>query len=131
MKLEKKVSINDYELYKNYLGNSVVQIKLCIIEPPVEFLEYLKKYNHCDAKLTLDVEEPILDEAEKRYLRDVIRPFKDRVEYIEKFKTINIDKCYIYIKLNDDSIPLPNFDINSMYKGMQLSKAYTLEELGL
>ena len=129
MKLEKKVSINDYELYKNPFGNSVVQIKLCIIEPPVEVLEYLKKYNHCDVKLTLDVEEPILDEAEKRYLRDVIRPFKDRVKCIAKSYARNDE--FICVYLDDDNIPLPNFEKGTMYKGMKPYKNYTLKELGL
>ena len=130
MKLEKKVSINDYELYKNYLGNSVVQIKLCLIEPPVEFLEYLKKYNHCDAKLTLDVEEPILDEAEKRYLRDVIRPFRNRIEYISK-QDSNPAEEFITIDLDREFMTFPNFKKGTMYKGMELNKKYTLDELGL
>ena len=73
----------------------------------------------------------ILDEAEKRYLRAVIRPFKDRVEYINKQaghggqEFIHIDISYF------DSVNLPYFEKGTMYKKMGLSKKYTVEELGL
>ena len=32
-----------------------------------------------------EVKQEILDEAEKRYLRGVIRPFRDKVKYIKKY----------------------------------------------
>lgn len=76
----------------------------------------------------------ILDEAEKRYLRGVIRPFRDKVEFIKKFIFSN-GKAKITIKTNNDGstwyIGLPLFKKDTMYKGMEEDKAYTLEELGL
>lgn len=76
----------------------------------------------------------ILDEAEKRYLRDVIRPFRDRVRSIEKFIfSTGRAKIGITVK-NDDSywyINLPPFEKDTMYKNMEEDKEYTLEELGL
>ena len=41
--------------------------------------------NNKDQKKTIyKREEPILDDKEKEYLGNVIRPFRDRVEYIVK-----------------------------------------------
>lgn len=76
----------------------------------------------------------ILDEAEKRYLRGVIRPFRDRVKYIQKF-TFSTGKAKITIKTEKDNdtwyVSLPLFEKDSMYKNMKPDKEYTLEELGL
>lgn len=69
----------------------------------------------------------ILDDVEKRYLRGVIRPFE--VKYIEKGATRYAE--FIYIKLKKEHISLPDFEPNTMYKGMEINKKYTLEELGL
>lgn len=72
----------------------------------------------------------ILDEAEKRYLRGVIRPFKNSVSIIRKM--YSQEKEYIKIQYKDDApTNLPYFEKDTMYKGMKLCKKYTLEELGL
>lgn len=75
--------------------------------------------------------EEILDKTEKRYLSGVIRPFKDKVIFISKDRDSNYDKEFIFIELKNESIYLPNFKINTMYKGMKEDKKYTLKELGL
>lgn len=82
-----------------------------------------------------DIEEvkDILDSGEKEYLSNVIKPFRDSVINIKKFENYrDRQKEYItiYIK-NDFAINLPNFEKNTMYKNMEINKAYTLEELGL
>lgn len=74
------------------------------------------------------VEKEILDEEEKEYLSAVIKPFKDRIEYIEKVENI---LEYIAIDLNNERLSFPFFDKGTMYKGMELNKKYTLKELGL
>ena len=74
------------------------------------------------------VENEILDEEEKEYLSAVIRPFKDRIEFIAKRRMFD---DYISIGLNDEAISLPYFKKGTMYKGMELYKKYTLKELGL
>lgn len=38
---------------------------------------------------------------------------------------------FLKIYLEDDNIPFPFFTKGTMYKGMELNKRYTLEELGL
>ena len=71
----------------------------------------------------------ILDEKEKEYLRAVIRPFRKRVTSITKVCWGN--RKYIKIFLGYDKACLPDFEKNTMYKGMQANTEYTLEELGL
>lgn len=74
--------------------------------------------------------EPILDNAEKRYLENVIRPFKDRV--ISVIKENDFGDDYIKMELeNGDIASLPNFAKDTMYNGMKREKKYTLNELGL
>jgi len=83
------------------------------------------------AWLDMEHKEPILDDAEKRYLSYVIKPFRDRVLYIAKRSIMDRRKEHIYIDLTDDVITLPCFMKGTMYKGMKADKEYTLEELGL
>ena len=79
--------------------------------------------------------KPILDTEEKAYLEAVLRPFKDRVVCIHKS---SIDDCeYLVINFKSaiynciESFSLPYFKPNTMYKGMEKRKGYTLKELGL
>ena len=76
--------------------------------------------------------QEILTKEEKEYLEAVIRPFRERVEYIS-LRCWGTDwKNFIEIGIkNDDNVGLPSFNHNTMYKGMELDKEYTLEELGL
>lgn len=72
----------------------------------------------------------ILDEAEKRYLKAVIRPFKEDVISVSKRE--NLMDYYINIELDDcDELSLPYFKGRKMYEGMETDKEYTIEELGL
>ena len=77
------------------------------------------------------VHPQILDDAEKRYLKGVIRPFRDKVLYIAKRSIMDRRKEQIYIDLTHDVITLPCFMKGTMYKGMKTDKEYTLEELCL
>lgn len=74
-------------------------------------------------------EYQILDDAEKRYLKGVIRPFRNEVLSIRKLSFVSEQiviqmKSYIEIKL-------PCFEKGTMYQGMENGREYTLEELGL
>lgn len=79
--------------------------------------------------LEIIVHPQVLDDAEKRYLSAVIRPFWGRVECIIK-TTIGCEE-HILIQLNGDLATLPRFKKGTMYKGMDADKWYSLEELGL
>lgn len=77
----------------------------------------------------------ILDEKEKEYLSAVIKPFKNRINYIKKNK-FN-DKYFIFISIKSDftmnqieHIDLPFFQ-NDIYRGMEVGKEYTLADLGI
>ena len=74
----------------------------------------------------------ILDDVEKRYLKGVIRPFRNNVEVIRKLFSPTKGKYYIQIKYKDEPpTNLPYFESKEMYKNMKIDKRYTLEELGL
>lgn len=74
----------------------------------------------------------ILDEKEKEYLRNVIKPFKKDIVYIKKTKTPLSDRKYLEIGLNlDDFLIFPNLKDDTMYKGMKENKKYTLKDLDL
>lgn len=77
--------------------------------------------------------EPILDDIEKEYISNIIKPFRDRVEYVSKMKNIERKSYYIEISLIDcDFIFLPYFKTSTkMYTGMEVNHKYTLKELNL
>jgi len=75
-------------------------------------------------------EKPILDDKEKEYLSNLIRPFKNKVKHIAK-RRVDESQYIIIILARDEDIYLPYFKKDTMYKNMKLEKEYTLEELGL
>lgn len=85
-----------------------------------------------------EYKEPILDDAEKKYLSAVIKPFRDKVTHIAKVEEDIHWFYWIMIRVDigflDDyyEFCLPPFEeTSSMYKNMEVGKEYTLEELGL
>lgn len=74
-------------------------------------------------------EAQILDDAEKRYLRGVIRPFRKEVKSIRKLSAVS-EWIVIEMKSHQET-NLPKFKKGTMYQGMEGNKKYTLEELGL
>jgi hypothetical protein len=92
---------------------------------------YSKKFLNQAIETEIEVPD-ILDEKEKEYLSAVIKPFKNRISNISKYKRISDSFEYIVIGLKDaEGFILPRFQENTMYKGMELNKEYSLEELGL
>lgn len=84
--------------------------------------------------LISEYKEPILTEAEKEYLRAVIKPFRKKVKHIVKINLCSSpEEQFIKIVIDNlDFINFPNFNKNTgMYKGMEADKLYSLEELGL
>ena len=74
-------------------------------------------------------EAQILDDAEKRYLRGVIRPFRKEVKSIRKLSAVSE---WIVIQMESYlEIHLPAFKKGAMYQGMEGNRRYTIEELGL
>ena len=86
----------------------------------------------------LEIKKPILSDDEKKYLENVLKPFKDRVVYVKKIKPGDPNYEYIGFKIiyEDHRCPnnwcyLPYFKEGTMYKNMELDKYYSLDELGL
>lgn len=119
-----------FKVTRTDLGDIVVRYSadLKIVEKGNGFgfnLLVLQRWNYEECK------RPILDKKEKEYLSAVVKPFKERVEYIIK-RTSGYKNEYISIQIkNDVAIQYPNFNKNTMYKGMEIGIEYTLEELGL
>ena len=78
----------------------------------------------------------ILDEAEKKYLSAVIKPFRKHIITIRKIQNYNYEfiEIVIYSTVEGAScevISFPNFNKGKMYKGIKINKEYTLEQLEL
>lgn len=83
-----------------------------------------------------EAKEPVLDDVEKKYLSEVIRPFRKKITYISKVIHYGVDKQYITVEIKDkygfrDRLNLPDFENDTMYKGMKVGVKYKLEDLGL
>lgn len=127
--------MKNLEKYKDYLikaialYNSDELLELAGIDCNMDY--YGTKKSLVDWLLQ-DYKEPILDDAERKYLTAVIKPFREKIEYIRKNESAYKDKQFISIGLYDgDGMHFPYLDDDSMYKGMELDKKYSLEELGL
>ena len=138
------------EGYKWLTKNSVGTLYACKKITPVDdytivsndFVPIFKSiesgYKSCIEPVSLEsiVHPQILDDAERRYLKGVIRPFRKSVRYIEKkFVDDGCEYacCYLLIQFADarERMEFPTFFEKDMYKGMETYKKYTLEELGL
>lgn len=105
-------------------NGKIVKEYACTNEAGIKkFLEWLEE----------EYKPTILTEKEKAYLSAVIKPFRKRIEYIEKTDNYYVDgKQFLSIGLvTDDHCYLPFFKKGTMYKGMEANECYTLEELGL
>ena len=88
--------------------------------------------NAYNAWLEEEYKPPILDDVEKAYLSAIINPLRNEVKCIEKLNPSCLKgKQYLRIELTDDYFTLPIFAKGTMYKGMEVNKRYTLEELGI
>ena len=106
---------------------SVSHCKYCLFGDNLGCFESRNKW--------LNQEVEILDEAEKEYLSAVIRPWRNKVRYIEK-EVLKSGREYIQFGLYDEKltcwvVDLPPFEKGTMYKGMERYKSYKLEDLGL
>lgn len=107
-----------------------------------EYLKELKdNVGDCILGKIIKIEEPtyktvyetkeILDDIEKEYLRNIIKPFRGKVVCIMKVDYVNGECITIIMESEYDSFDLPCFKKGTMYKGMAEGKEYSLKELGL
>lgn len=77
----------------------------------------------------------VLDPAEKRYLTNIIKPFRSKVKYITKHRNDNSEYEYISIAYRDNgggsALNFPDFKVGTMYRNMKISVRYKIVDLGL
>ena len=136
--------MRNIEKYKNNLQNGIL---ICYLyreiykikngEYPYDCCSDCDRcYDVCIRWLAEEFKEPVLDDVERKYLSEVIRPFRKKITHISKVIHYSFGRQYISIEIKDedgfrDSLNLPDFENDTMYKGMEINKAYTLKELGL
>lgn len=80
----------------------------------------------------IKIPKPILTEEEKEYLSYVIKSFRNRIKYFYKWTCADCDTEIIMAACKDyNHLEFPAFEKNTMYKGMEPNKKYTLDDLGL
>lgn len=109
----------DYIFYFNYLFSAI-------------------KWEDDEPTLIRDIyNPPVLNDAEREYLKTVLKPFRGAVKYVEKvsasvFDEDNRKEEYVFVAFYDGGLfAFPNFDAGTMYTGMELNKEYKLDELGI
>lgn len=78
--------------------------------------------------------EPILTIDEIIYLKNTLRPFKDKIDfiYLELERNDNTGAhLHICSYSNIIDFIFPTFALGTMYKGMEINREYSLNELGI
>lgn len=85
--------------------------------------------------LTSEYEESILTDKDKIIIKDIIKafePFGKKLKYITKYSwNFELKGYYLNFEYKGDDFDTFNFSGDEFFVGMELDKAYTLEELGL
>ena len=153
MKIKKKLRDLTFEEYKDWKFKNCTPIKTCTKcefgcvtcswFPNEKTCWVNNKDSYSDKFLNqeTEIEIDILDKVEKEYLQNVIKPFKNNIQYIIKqtgqdhsdyeYITIFINSITNTDWLDQEYIVFPYFKKGTMYKNMEIGKKYTLEELGL
>lgn len=129
------------ELVENYSGGNDIEIinyYTCQVIDTVS-TRNLKGYDNkqvklwwWDTKINVKISDEPLTEKEKKYLKNIIKPFKNSVVSISKQTYAERDYEWISIEvLNEGMIDLPDFPTGKFYKSMEIEKEYTIDELGL
>lgn len=158
MIIKKKLRDLTFEEYKDWKLKNCTPIKTCTKcefgcvtcswFPNEKTCWVNNKDSYSDKFLNQEIEikietSNILTDKEKKYLENVVRPFKDRIKSISKKLSCDQLLEYIIIELfpintdntvdffQTDHAYLPYFKRGTMYNNLQNGKKYTLEELGL
>ena len=95
-------------------------------EEPVSAYRAVRHFFNWLCKEAIDLEE-----KEKNYLCNLIKPFKQDVKsIIKKENNKGYEWLCIIIKDNEPLL-LPGFEKGTLYKGLEVDKTYTPEDLGL
>lgn len=130
------------DLFVTDYGDKAYQISVC--GEPIATYHATNEVTYLEIVLKwLDQEhDPVLNNLERKYLSEVIKPFIHDVLYIVKRKvTTQWGETYEYIegRVRDEfskdngsySFSLPRFKEGTKCKGMEVDKLYSLEDLSL
>ena len=70
-----------------------------------------------------------LTKEEKDYLSEVVKPFRDKIEYIKRLTFDSVDSIQVITEKGVTAVLF--FETNTRYKNMEPDREYTLQELGL
>lgn len=70
-----------------------------------------------------------LTKEEKDYLSEVVKPFRDKIEYIKRLTFDSVDSIQIITEKGITAVLF--FETDTRYKNMEPDREYTLAELGL
>lgn len=118
----------DCDIHKIRENNEGIRNHLCISKTCPECRKENIEW------LLAEYKAPILTEEEKKYLKAVIKPFRDRIYLLRKYKSDNRNnREYIGIFIDDCQtlIDLPDFVTGTSYCGMDCGKGYSLHDLEL
>lgn len=126
------------EKYKDEILHSSRADLTCCVNDSILGRNCYRTCNECKKSvmnwLLSEAKEPILDEVERKYLLNVLRPFRKNActvckKYVQSCSGLSYE--YLVVKLSNERWGFPKFVEGTMYKGMELDKEYSLEELGL
>ena len=128
--------MKNIEKYKDEILNSSRADLTCCVNDSILGKNCYRTCNECKKTvmewLLSEAKEPILDDKEREYLSSVIKPFRKNINYISKQENFDSSMEFIHIDLSDgDVADFPNFKADTLYRGMEVDKNYTLQELGL
>lgn len=141
--MKKKIKLRDLteEQYKKWFKENCIYMncKTCPFRRAVcslgNFCWVINKDLYTDKFLDqeFEIEVPeLLTKEEKEYLENLLKPFKEVVDYIMKVRDNYNIKEYIVIRIcNGECITLPYFNYNEYYKNLEIEKEYTLKDLEL
>lgn len=124
------------EKYKDNILNTHHADLSCCVNSEILKLDCVKHCSECKKHaiewLLEEYKEPVLDDVEREYLSATIKPFRKMIAYIVKAQDFDDGKqCIRIILQNGDGMHFPYLNDDAMYKGMEVNKEYSLEELGL
>lgn len=142
----KVIALNEYDFLNAPIGTKITYKNGDVLikdgHNSYENESIARETNNMERENIIKIEEPeynaiyehkpdILDKDDKRYIKSVIRPFRDKVKYISK-RSSYLEREFISITLNDNFfINLPFFPKGTMYDNMEVDKLYTLEDLNI
>lgn len=125
------LNLNNYNNDFKFLDNNNNHLDIMKVYGFSPYNNKTIKFTKEDRELFWERKE-ILNDSEKEYLSNLIKPFRDSVTMIKKLFSPTACKYYIQIRYIDDTpTNFPYFTNKDMYKNMEVDRAYTLEELRL